>query len=149
MNDNSRLSSRRATASARRGSASESQRKRVHRLASVGGLVALAGLESTPPDLLLGVLLESSERLAKAEDRHVEDIRRKGAARLRQRGAEKRAWTNHRRAAEVVHRLDLTSGEMVEAFCRLGIAPPRSRSAWSRALREALVRSDPSHLDRG
>ena len=56
MKDRSHLSNRWATASTRGASAPESQRERVHRLASVGGLVALAGLESTPPDLLLGVL---------------------------------------------------------------------------------------------
>ena len=41
----------------------ESPRERVHRLASLGGLVALAGLDRTPPDLLLGILLEVTERL--------------------------------------------------------------------------------------
>ncbi|HME69087.1 MAG TPA: hypothetical protein VKM54_04380 [Myxococcota bacterium] len=65
------------------------------------------------PRLERGVLSESSERLAKAEDRHVEEIRRKREARLRQRGAEKRAWTNHRCSAQGAHRLDLTSAERV------------------------------------
>jgi hypothetical protein len=41
----------------------ESSRERVHRLASLGGLVALAGLDRTLPDLLLGILLEVTERL--------------------------------------------------------------------------------------
>ena len=101
------------------------------------------------PRLERGVLLESSERLAKAEDRHVEEIRREGAACLRRRDAEKRAWTDHRRSAEGAHRLNLTSAGRVGAFCRLGIAPPRRRSPWNRAPREALVGSDLSQMERG
>jgi len=40
-----------------------SPRERVHRLASFGGLVVLAGLDRIPPDLPLGILLEAAERL--------------------------------------------------------------------------------------
>jgi hypothetical protein len=46
-----------------RRTAQESQRERVHRLASLGGLVVLAGLDGLPPDLLLGAFLEVSDRM--------------------------------------------------------------------------------------
>ena len=36
---------------------------RVHHLANLGGLVAIAGLDREPPDLLLGGLLELAARL--------------------------------------------------------------------------------------
>ena len=117
----------------------ETQRQRVHRLASLGGLVALAGIEGTRPDLLLGILLQVADRLPQLSAERREEIAGRGAARLRERGAEKRAWTQYESAAQV-HRLELTRDAMAELLRRLGLAPPRDPSTWSRVLREALDR---------
>ena len=60
--------------------APESPRERVHRLASLGGLVVLAGLDRLPPDLLLGVLLEVGDRLPSLGDVRCDAIARAGSA---------------------------------------------------------------------
>ncbi len=103
-----------------RRTAQESQRERVHRLASLGGLVVLAGLDGFPPDLLLGALLEVSERIPQLSDHRIGAIREQGALRLRERSAEKRSWTVHRQYADL-HRLELSKAEL-EALLRE--APP-------------------------
>ena len=120
-------------------SVAETQRQRVHRLASLGGLVALAGLEGTPPDLLLGVLLQVVDRLPQLSAERREEIALRGAPRLRERGAEKRAWTHYESAAQG-HRLALPPEAMAELFRRLGLRLPEDQSAWPRVLREGLVR---------
>ena len=120
-------------------SVAETQRQRVHRLASLGGLVALAGLEGPPPDLLLGALLQIVDRLPQLSAKRREEIAQRGAAHLRERGAEKRAWTHYESAAQV-HRLELPREAMAELFHRLGLRLPNDPSAWARALREALAR---------
>jgi len=148
MSDDSRSRTRQRGSSAGASAARESQRERVHRLSNLGGLVVLAGLESTAPDLLLGLLLGLAERLPQVTPSRLEEVARRGAARLRARGAEKRAWTNHRRAVDV-HRLDLTRAELEQAFHRLGEAPPSELSTWTRALRDALLRADARGSRRG
>ena len=65
---------------------------RVHVLANLGGLVAIAGLEHVEPDLLLGALLEVSERLPQMKPSLVERMPARGAAKLDERGSGKRAW---------------------------------------------------------
>ena len=48
------------------------QRLRVHHLTNLGGLIALAGLDPEPPDLLLGALLQIANGLSNcsARQRH-------------------------------------------------------------------------------
>jgi hypothetical protein len=92
-------------------SEAESPRERVHRLASLGGLVALAGLDRTPPDLLLGILLEVTERLPLLSRHRTRELAQRGGTRLRERNAEKRTWTVHRRA-ESMHRVELSTREL-------------------------------------
>jgi len=138
MSDDSRSPARQRDPSEGAPSARERQRERVHRLSNLGGLVVLAGLDSTAPDLLLGLLLGLAERLPQVPASRLEEVARRGAACLRARSAEKRAWTNHHRAVDV-HRLDLTRAELEQVFHRLGEAPPTEPSAWTRALRDALL----------
>jgi hypothetical protein len=52
---------------------------RVRVLANLGGLVAIAGLEHVEPDLLLGALLEVSERLPQRKPSLAERMRARGA----------------------------------------------------------------------
>ena len=59
------------------------QGKRVHILANLGGLVAIAGMERVEPDLLLGALLEVADRLPKMKAARLEELRQRGAAKLK------------------------------------------------------------------
>jgi hypothetical protein len=101
--------------------------------------VALSGLEGTPPDLLLGALLQVADRLTQLSAERREEIAGRGAARLRERGAEKRAWTQYETTAQV-HRLELTRDAMAELFRRLGLVSPGDPLTWSQAHRKALDR---------
>lgn len=119
--------------------ASESSRERVHRLASLGGLVVLAGLDRLPPDLLLGVLLEVGDRLPHLTELRCETMRERGALRLRARSAEKRAWTAYRQSADR-HRIELRTEEIETVLRALGRRPPIDPSSLVPALLEALGR---------
>jgi len=83
---------------------------RVHYLANLGGLLAVAGLDHHPPDLLLGVLLEVAARVPQLSEQQRAKLCHRGQARLAERAAEKRAWNAWQRAREL-HRLDLSTAE--------------------------------------
>ncbi len=105
---------------------------RVHYLANLGGLMAVAGLDHHPPDLLLGVLLEVAARIQGLSEHRRAELRARGQARLEERGAQKRAWNAWRRAREL-QRLDLTVAEI----CRLlaAVAGPAAASTADPAAR--------------
>lgn len=84
---------------------------RLHYLANLGGLVAVAGLDHHPPDLLLGILLDVASRVPQLSEQHVADLSARGQARLDERAAEKRAWSAWHRARQF-QRLDLTIPEI-------------------------------------
>ncbi len=99
---------------------------RLHHLASLGGLVAVAGLDHHPPDFLLGVLLDVAARLPRLPEHRQEELRACGEARLRARAAEKRAW-NAWRQAQQLQRLDLTTAEIRRLLA--AVAGPEAASA--------------------
>jgi len=116
---------------------SSEQGVRVHYLASLGGLLAVAGLDHHPPDFLLGVLLDVAARLRHLPEDRQEQLRARGEARLKQRAAEKRTWNAWRRAQEL-HRLDLTTAEirrLLEAIAGAEVAStvsdPLPRLLWA------------------
>ncbi len=74
---------------------------RVPYLANLGGLVAVAGLDHQPPDLLLGPLLELPARLPRLSAERIAGRRALGQARLTQRATEKRASKAWAQAAEL------------------------------------------------
>lgn len=84
---------------------------RVHYLANLGGLLAIAGLDQHPPDLLLGILLEVVARLPQLSEQRKTELCARGQARLEERGGEKRAWNAWHRARQL-RRLDLTTDEI-------------------------------------
>lgn len=92
---------------------------RVHYLANLGGLVAIAGLDHQPPDLLLGILLEVAARLPKLPEDRQAQLRARGQARLEERATSKRAWKAWARAEEL-HRLDLGTAEVHRLIGALG-----------------------------
>ena len=104
------------------------QRARLHRLADLGGLVAIAGLDAYPPDLLLGVLTEVAASVTRLPQSRLESLRQRGRVRLESRAAEKRAWKTWCRAHHL-HRLDLTTAEICRTITRLGGRAPAERAA--------------------
>jgi hypothetical protein len=92
---------------------------RLHYLANLGGLVAVAGLDGHTPDLLLGLLLTVAARVPQLTPAQRTELRARGQARLEQRGAEKRAWSAWRRAQEL-HRVDLSAAEIQRLLTALG-----------------------------
>jgi hypothetical protein len=113
------------------------QGKRVHILANLGGLVAIAGMERVEPDLLLGALLEVAERLPGLKPARLEALRQRGAAALDERGTSKRAWSA-RQAALDLHPVHLTSDQIRALLRQLGAPVPSDRAALPQALSDAL-----------
>ena len=98
---------------------SEEQGLRVHHLANLGGLVALAGLDREPPDFLLGALISVAherERLTAAERTRVAAL---GRQKLDERATAKRAWKSWRRSRDL-HALTLTSAQIQRIITALG-----------------------------
>ncbi len=110
---------------------------RVHVLANLGGLVAIAGLEHVEPDLLLGALLEVSERLPQTKPSLSERMRARGAAKLDERGSGKRAWRARERGLDL-HAVHLTSEQIRVILRALGAEVPAQRDDLSAALSRAL-----------
>ena len=110
---------------------------RVHVLANLGGLVAIAGLERIEPDLLLGALLEVSERLPQMKPALVERMRARGGAKLDERASGKRAWRARERALDL-HALHLTSEQIRVILRALGAEVPAQREDLSSALSRSL-----------
>src|SRR5215469_8747184 len=80
---------------------SREQGWRVHHLAKLGGLIALAGLDLEPPDFLLGALLSLSDEAAKLRQKEREKVAKMGRNKLGERVAGKRAWKSRNRAREL------------------------------------------------
>ena len=117
---------------------SHEQGLRVHHLANLGGLIALAGLDLEPPDFLLGALLSVAQEARKlhAEQRaHVAKIGRK---KLDERATGKRAWKSWRRARDL-HALTLSSAQVRDIIEALGGHAPESPTNLVLALSEALT----------
>jgi hypothetical protein len=64
---------------------SHEQGLRVHHLANLGGLVALAGLDREPPDFLLGALLSVSHESATLDAAQRAQVAAAGRERLEER----------------------------------------------------------------
>jgi hypothetical protein len=98
---------------------SEEQGLRVHHLANLGGLVALAGLDHEPPDFLLGVLISVAherERLSAEQRTRVAAL---GRRKLDERATAKRAWKSWRRSRDL-HQLTLSSAQIRRLIAALG-----------------------------
>jgi len=115
------------------------QGKRVHVLANLGGLVAIAGLERVEPDLLLGALLEVANRLPRMKPERLGELRRRGAAALDARSTSKRAW-RARQIALDLHLVHLTSEQILGLLRRLGARVPSDRRLLPQTLSDALQR---------
>jgi hypothetical protein len=99
----------------------------VHYLADRGGLVCIAGLDSEPPDLLLGALLVVARQLSRMRPEAIEEIRKLGEAKLTERGAEKRAWRAYERASQI-RPVYLSTEQLRALISALGRTPPAEES---------------------
>jgi hypothetical protein len=97
---------------------------RVHHLANLGGLVAIAGLDREPPDLLLGGLLELAARLPDLPATRRAAIASAGRVKLDTRATSKRAWKSWSRSKEL-HSLTLSSEHLRRIVGALGGEEPR------------------------
>lgn len=119
---------------------SREQGVRVHVLANLGGLAAIAGLERVDPDLLLGALLEVSERMPRMKSDALDRLRAKGAQALDERGSKKRAWSARKRALDL-HNVHLSSDQILTLLSLLGAPVPSDGESLPIALSDALRES--------
>ena len=110
---------------------------RVHHLTNLGGLVAIAGLDSEPPDLLLGALLKAASELKNSPSDQRRVLASIGHKRLDERRAKKRAFNSWLRANDL-HSLTLTSAQISRILRAFGGVPPSDRSVLVSALSLAL-----------
>jgi hypothetical protein len=96
---------------------------RVHHLANLGGLVAIAGLDREPPDLLLGGLLELAARLPDLPATRRAVIASAGRAKLDARATSKRAWKSWNRSNSL-HNLTLSNEQIRSIISALGGIEP-------------------------
>ncbi len=96
---------------------------RVHHLANLGGLVAIAGLDREPPDLLLGGLLELAARLPDLPATRRAAIASAGRAKLDARATSKRAWKSWNRSNSL-HNLTLSNEHIRRIIGALGGIEP-------------------------
>jgi hypothetical protein len=119
------------------GNHSREQGLRVHHLANLGGLVALAGLDHEPPDFLLGALLSvahEASRLTVAQRAQVASI---GGRKLAERATGKRAWKSWSRAREL-HAITLSTAQVEEIIEALGGHVPADPTRLALVLSQVL-----------
>lgn len=110
---------------------------RVHHLANLGGLVAIAGLDREPPDLLLGGLLELAARLPDLPTTRRAAIASVGRVKLDTRATSKRAWKSWSRSKEL-HSLTLSSEHLRRIVSALGGEEPRDSAELPRMMLRLL-----------
>jgi hypothetical protein len=116
---------------------SREQGLRVHHLTNLGGLVAIAGLDSHPPDLLLGALLKIASELLNSSPEQRRELASLGHKKLDERAAQKRAFNSWMRAKDL-HNLTLSSEQITRIVDALGSPAPADRAALVPALDAAL-----------
>jgi|SRR5215469_7737932 len=102
----------------------QEQGLRVHHLVNLGGLIAVAGLDSEPPDFLLGALVSAAherDRLTPEQRARVASL---GREKLEERATAKRAWKSWRRSQEL-HSLTLTRTQLRRLIEALGGTAPQ------------------------
>ncbi len=110
---------------------------RVHHLANLGGLVAIAGLDREPPDLLLGGLLELAARLPDLPATRRAAIASAGRVKLDTRATSKRAWKSWSRSKEL-HSLTLSCEHLRRIVGALGGEEPRDSAELPRMMLRLL-----------
>lgn len=117
---------------------SQEQGLRVHHLANLGGLIALAGLDLEPPDFLLGALLSVAQETQRLSPAERERVARLGRNKLDSRATGKRVWKSWTRAQDL-HALTLSSAQVREIIAALGGQVPAEPTRLLLALSEAMT----------
>ena len=117
---------------------SHEQGLRVHHLANLGGLVAIAGLDHEPPDFLLGALLSVSHESATLDAPQRARVAAAGRERLEERATSKRAWKSWQRARNL-HAITLSTNQVRDIIEALGGQVPESPAHLVLALSQALT----------
>jgi len=111
---------------------------RVHHLANLGGLIALAGLDLEPPDFLLGVLISVAREAGKLTADQREQVAAIGREKLDQRATGKRAWKSWTRAKEL-HAITLSTSQVRAIIEALGGDAPEEPTRLPLVLSEVLT----------
>ncbi|HLK82881.1 MAG TPA: conjugal transfer protein TraD [Xanthobacteraceae bacterium] len=119
------------------GDHSREQGLRLHHLANLGGLIALAGLDLEPPDYLLGALLSVAEETRRLTAGQRERVASTGRRVLDERATGKRAWKSWMRAQEL-HPITLTNAQVAEIIAALGGEVPEDPTRLPLALSQVL-----------
>jgi hypothetical protein len=115
----------------------QEQGLRVHHLVNLGGLIAVAGLDSEPPDFLLGTLVSAAherDRLTPEQRARVASL---GREKLEERATAKRAWKSWQRSQEL-HSLTLSSAQLRRLIEALGGTVPQDPKDLVATLTELL-----------
>jgi hypothetical protein len=110
---------------------------RVHHLANLGGLIAIAGLDREPPDFLLGVLISAAHEAASLTAEQRARVTSLGHAKLEERATAKRAWRSWQRSRDLFS-LTLSSDQLRRLITALGGAAPANPDQVPAALMELL-----------
>ena len=119
---------------------SHEQGLRVHHLANLGGLIALAGLDREPPDFLLGALISVAQETAHLGAAQRAQVASIGRQQLEERATSKRAWKSWSRAREL-HSVTLSSSQLKEIIEALGAHAPENSAQLIASLRALLTES--------
>jgi hypothetical protein len=96
---------------------------RVHHLANLGGLIAIAGLDGEGPDFLLGALVSMAHERDALTPEERAKVASLGQEKLDERATAKRAWKSWRRSQDL-HSLTLSSAQMRRLIEVLGGRAP-------------------------
>lgn len=116
---------------------SHEQGLRVHHLANLGGLVALAGLDREPPDFLLGALLSAAHEASRLSPEQRSRVASIGRRKLDERATGKRAWKSWSRAQDL-HAITLSTGQVEEIIEALGGEVPKDSTRLALVLSQVL-----------
>jgi hypothetical protein len=93
---------------------------RVHKLANLGGLVAIAGLENIDPTTLLGALMEMARQLPQIPQQDLEYLYDQGLQKLRERNSEKRIYKQKQETRDLSKEITFSAAEIKKLIIKLG-----------------------------
>ena len=117
---------------------SREQGWRIHHLANLGGLIAIAGLDLEPPDFLLGALLSLAHEATALSSEQREQIAAIGRGKLGERATGKRAWKSWNRARDL-QPVTLSNSQLRDIIEALGGDAPEDPTQLPLALSRILT----------
>jgi len=109
----------------------------VHHLTNLGGLIALAGLDLEPPDLLLGALFQIANWLSNCSAEQRQALASSGNKKLDERATGKRAWKCWPKAQDF-QSVNLSAAQIRKLIEALGGRPPDEPARLPLVLSELL-----------